>query len=104
MSGNHKKPRGWYLYLREAVCIANSRGVSKGVGAPPKKKSRQVTGYIVTDPVYVDYNPPKEEPSITDYMKFNHNPFEELDTPKFTESSSVEEPADACKSKVLHRR
>lgn len=99
-----KKPRGWYLYQTQAVCIANSRGVAKGVTEPKKPTTTQVTGYVVTDPHFVDYNPPPEEMKVTDYLKFGNNPFE-LKGPEFIESSSVEEPAyNVCDPDVLNRR
>jgi hypothetical protein len=106
LSSGDKKPRGWYIYTKQAVCIANSRGVAKGITASKKKKARPtgapVRAVVITDPHYVDYNPPPEPPVELGPV-FRRNPFE-LHGPTFIDSSSVEEPAHACDPKVLRRR
>lgn len=103
LTSGDKKPRGWYIYMKQAVCIANSRGVAKGITASPKKKSRKVTAVVITDPHYVDYNPPPEPPVTFGPVLPVTNPFEYKD-PVFIDSSSVEEPAHACDPKILRRR
>lgn len=103
LTSGDKKPRGWYIYTKQAVCIANSRGVAKGITEPREKKPTgvRVTGYVITDPHFVDYDPPKEPYTIEPRVR--RNPFE-FKGPEFIESSYVEEPAYACDPDVRNRR
>jgi len=74
--------------------------VAKGIKDPPTSKSTQVTGYVITDPQYVDYDPPPE-PFKLDPVTFRRNPFEEPKMPEFIDSSSVEDPAYVGNPKIL---
>ncbi len=105
LSTGDKKPRGWKIYTRQAVCIANSRGIAKGLTKSKDKKptGTQVRAVVITDPHYVDYNPPPEPPVELGLVFRCSNPCE-LESPRFIESSSVEDPAYVGNPKVLRRR
>ncbi len=103
LTTGNKKTRGWLLYQCQATTIMNSRGISKGITMEPKKpQSTQVRAFVITDPHYVDYNPPPEPVVCHPQPRLDYNPFEYRD-PVFLESSSVEEPAHVCDS-VFHNR